>query len=105
MAARLQAVRLAFGKVVDHVMAEVKRHPNEVFAGSVPYLMLAGQLAAGWQFGRGMLAAIRKLAEGEDVGFVQHKIAVARFYADHVLMRLPGLRGVSEADIEITISS
>jgi hypothetical protein len=48
MAARLQAARLAFGEVVDHVLAEVKRQPNEVFAASVPYLMLAGQLAAGW---------------------------------------------------------
>jgi hypothetical protein len=63
-----------------------------VFAGSVPYLLLAGNLVAGWQLGRALLAAQHKLAAGEDLAFVRNKIAMARFYAEHVLTRTPGLR-------------
>ncbi|MDQ6639795.1 MAG: acyl-CoA dehydrogenase, partial [Pseudomonadota bacterium] len=45
---RLAAAREAFEQVVDFVVAEGKSDPNAVFAGSVPYLMLAGNLVAGW---------------------------------------------------------
>ena len=34
-----------------------KADPNAVFAGSVPYLMLAGNVLAGWQMARALLAA------------------------------------------------
>jgi hypothetical protein len=92
MARRLAAARQAFLEVVDFVLAHGKTGPNAVFAGSVPYLLLAGNLVAGWQLGRAMLAAQEKLAEGVDVPFMRNKIAVARFYAEHVLTRAPGLR-------------
>jgi hypothetical protein len=36
--------------------------------------------------------AQRKLAAGDDVDFMRNKIAIARFYAEHVLTRVPGLR-------------
>ena len=54
--------------------------------------MLAGNLVAGWQLGRALLVATRKRAGGEDVEFMRRKIAVARFYAEHLLTRVPGLR-------------
>src|SRR5690606_22852621 len=41
---RLAAARKAFLDVVDFVAREGKASPNAVFAGSVPYLMLAGNL-------------------------------------------------------------
>ena len=63
-----------------------------MFAGSVPYLMLGGNLVAGWQMARALLVAERRLAAGEDVEFMRAKIATARFYADHILSRAPGLR-------------
>ena len=56
--------------------------PNAVFAGAVPYLMLAGNLVAGWQLARALLVAEDKLAAGEDTDFMRSKVAVARFYAD-----------------------
>jgi 3-(methylthio)propanoyl-CoA dehydrogenase len=90
--ARLKAARLAFLDVVDFVAAKTKADPNAVFAGSVPYLMLAGNLVAGWQLGRALLAAERELAAGHDAPFMQAKITTARFYADHILTRVPGLR-------------
>ncbi|HNB47702.1 MAG TPA: acyl-CoA dehydrogenase, partial [Burkholderiaceae bacterium] len=51
-AKRLKAAREAFIEVVDFVAGQTKASPNAVFAGSVPYLMLAGNLMAGWQMGR-----------------------------------------------------
>jgi hypothetical protein len=47
MAARLKAARAAFLNVVDFVVAGAKASPNAVFAGSVPYLMLTGNVVAG----------------------------------------------------------
>ena len=92
MARRLKAAREAFLEVVDFVVSHARSDPNAAFAGSVPYLLLAGNLVAGWQLGRALLAARQKLAAGEDAEFMRNKIAVARFYAEHVLTRVPGLR-------------
>nr|HMN58499.1 acyl-CoA dehydrogenase C-terminal domain-containing protein [Ottowia sp.] len=61
-------------------------------AGSVPYLMLAGNLVAGWQLGRALLAAEEQLAQGKDAAFMQAKIVTARFYAEHILPRTLALR-------------
>ena len=64
-----------------------------MFAGSVPYLMLAGNLVAGWQLARALLVAEDQLAKGEgDAAFMQAKIATARFYAEHILTKAPGVR-------------
>ena len=89
----LGAAREAFEQVVDFVVAQGKANPNAVFAGSVPYLMLGGNLVAGWQMARSLLAAERLLASGEgDAGFFAAKIVTARFYAEHLLSRAPGQR-------------
>jgi len=87
---RLAAARAAFVQVVDFVVAQTA--PNAVYAGSVPYLMLAGNLVAGWQMARALLAAEKLLAAGQDAAFMQAKIATARFYAEHILTRTTSLR-------------
>ncbi|PQA82340.1 acyl-CoA dehydrogenase [Limnohabitans sp. TS-CS-82] len=92
MAARLKAAREAFLSVVDFVVAGAKASPNAVFAGSVPYLMLTGNLVAGWQMGRALLVAEAELAKGNEAVFMQSKITTARFYADHILTKVPGMR-------------
>jgi hypothetical protein len=92
MARRLGEARQAFLEAVDFVVANLKSDVNAVFAGSVPYLLLAGNLVAGWQLARALLVAEGKLAASEDVEFMRNKIAVARFYAEHILTRVPGLR-------------
>ena len=92
MAKRLGAARAAFVDVVDFVAGHSKASPNAVYAGSVPYLMLAGNLMAGWQMGRSLLVAQAQLAAGVDKEFMQAKISTARFYADHILTKVPGLR-------------
>ncbi|MDH1904077.1 acyl-CoA dehydrogenase C-terminal domain-containing protein [Comamonas aquatica] len=92
MALRLQAAREAFLDVVDFVAGKAKASPNAVYAGSVPYLMLTGNLVAGWQMGRALLVAQDKLAQGEDAAFMQAKVATAQFYAEHILTRTTSLR-------------
>ncbi len=92
VAKRLKAARLAFLDVVAFVAANTRTEPNDVFAGSVPYLMLAGNLMAGWQLARALLVAQEQLAKGQDAAFMQAKIITARFYADHLLTKAPGLR-------------
>jgi 3-(methylthio)propanoyl-CoA dehydrogenase len=92
MGKRLRAGREAFEQAVDFVATNSKSNPNAVFAGSVTYLMLAGIVVAGWQMARALLVAQQRLAEGSDTTFMAAKIATARFYAEHVLSKAPGLR-------------
>jgi 3-(methylthio)propanoyl-CoA dehydrogenase len=92
VAKRLKAAREAFIDVVDFVAGNTKASPNAVFAGSVPYLMLAGNVMAGWQMARSLLVAQEQLAAGNDAAFMQAKITTARFYADHILSKATGLR-------------
>lgn len=92
MGERLGAARQAFLDAVDFIAAQAKADPNAAYSGSVPYLMLAGNLVAGWQLGRALLAAQGLQGKGADEGFLKGKIATARFYADHILTRIPGQR-------------
>ena len=92
VARRLKAAREAFMDVVNFVAGNTKASPNAVFAGSVPYLMLAGNLVAGWQLARSLLVAEEHLARKEDTAFMQAKITTALFYADHLLSKAPGMR-------------
>jgi alkylation response protein AidB-like acyl-CoA dehydrogenase len=92
MLKRLRAARQAFLDVVAFIVERGKGDPNAVFAGSVPYMMLAGNLAAGWQMARALLVAEAQLAAGEQAEFMRAKVHTARFYADHILSRAPGLR-------------
>jgi len=96
VAGRLTAAREAFIDVVDFIVTAGKTSPNAVFAGSVPYLMLAGNLMSGWQMARALSVAEQLLADGQagEFGseFLQSKITTVRFYADHLLTRIPGQR-------------
>ncbi|MFG0642588.1 acyl-CoA dehydrogenase [Delftia tsuruhatensis] len=92
VARQLAAARQAFVEAVHFVSGQAKAEPNAVYAGSVPYLMLAGNLVAGWQMGRALLVAEQLLHKGQDEAFMRAKIATARFYAEHILVKAAGLR-------------
>ena len=92
VAKRLKAAREAFEATVDFIAANTSTNPNAAFAGSVPYLMLAGNLMAGWQLARSLIVAEDLLATSEDKAFLEAKITTARFYADHLLSKIPGMR-------------
>ncbi len=82
----------AFEEVVDFVAGNAKSDIRAVFAGSVPYLMLAGVVIGGWNMARAALVAQAKIAAGETDPFYAAKIKTARFYADHILTRASGIR-------------
>ena len=92
MAKRLKAAREAFEQVVAFIAGNASSNPNVAFAGSVPYLMLSGNLMSGWQMARALLVAQERLSQGDDADFMKAKIATCRVYADHILSRAPGLR-------------
>ena len=79
-------------EITETLAAYNKANPNDVYAGSVPYLMLTGNLMAGWQMGRAMLVALKQSALGNDKAFMDAKVITARFSADHLLSRAPGVR-------------
>ena len=89
---RLTAAREAFVEVVEFVARKTRTAPNAVFSGSVPYLMLAGNLVAGWQLARSLLIAETLAAAGNETAFMKAKIATARFYAEHILNKAPAVR-------------
>jgi hypothetical protein len=90
---RLAAGAAAAGESVDWIVERYEGDARAVHAGAVPFLELMGVVCGGWQLARGALAAHRKLAKGEgDASFLKAKVATARFFADHVLSRAPGLR-------------
>ena len=92
MAKRLKAAREAFVEVVDFIAANGKSNPNAAYSGSVPYLMLTGNLVAGWQMGRALLVALTPEAQAQDAAFMAAKVTTARFYGDHILSKVPGMR-------------
>jgi hypothetical protein len=89
MRKQLAAGARSLSAAVDFVLTNAKRDPNAVFAGSVPYLKLAGIVLCGWQMARAMLAAARD--KTTDPSFATAKIATARFYAEHVLPQASAL--------------
>ena len=55
--------------------------------------MLAGNLMAGWQMARSLVIAEDQLSQGQgDANFLQAKVVTARFYAEHILSKAPGIR-------------
>jgi hypothetical protein len=91
-AKRLGVARQALLDVVEFIVAQSRSNPNAAFAGSVPYLMLAGNVVAGWQMGRALMAAEDRLAAGTDPDFMRAKIVTATFYGEHILCKCAGLR-------------
>ena len=92
IAVRLEQGLVQFERAVDYVVGQAKTDPRETYAGSVPYLMLAGTVLAGWQMARAALVAGKALDEGGgNAGFMTAKLGTARFYADYILTRAPGL--------------
>ncbi|MFP3602835.1 acyl-CoA dehydrogenase [Paraburkholderia sp. SIMBA_053] len=79
----LEQGQRSLSAAIDFVVANTKEDPNAVFAGSVPYLKLAGIVLGGWQMARALLVAAQK--RDEDPAFYSAKIATAQFYAEHVL--------------------
>jgi len=82
----------ALDKAGSWLIETYAQDPGRALAGAEPYLRLLGTVAGGWLLAEGALAAARRLeAQGADAGFLQAKIATARFYAEHRLALAPAL--------------
>jgi hypothetical protein len=93
IALRLTAARASLLDVVNFMVKAAGQQPNAAYAGSVPYLMLAGNVMAGWQMARGFVAAHQALSQVDsDKAFMQAKMITARFYAAHILSKAPSVR-------------
>ncbi|WP_338848486.1 acyl-CoA dehydrogenase [Massilia sp. W12] len=78
--------------VVEFVAANAREKVREVYAGSVPYLKMAGVVLGGWQMGRAALIASQRLQEGAaDAAFYRAKLASASFYMSHILPQAAAL--------------
>jgi butyryl-CoA dehydrogenase len=91
IAKRLAEASSALTDVVSYVAATAKSDIKAAFAGSVPYLKMAGIVFGGWQMARAAAVAADKLGSG-DADFYSAKIATARYFADHYLSQAAGMR-------------
>jgi acyl-CoA dehydrogenase len=94
VAARLRDGVAALEQAVQYLVTTFGADARKAAVGAVPFLELFGTVAGGWQTARAALAAQRLLAagaSGAEASFLQAKLGTARFYADHVLVKAPGL--------------
>jgi 3-(methylthio)propanoyl-CoA dehydrogenase len=89
MAKQLKAARIAFEEAIAYVAGNTKTSIKEVFAGSVPYLMLSGYVMAGFALAKGVIAAHK--GHAPDQAFADAKLATAHFYATNLLPRARAL--------------
>ena len=83
----------AFAEAVDWIVATNGSDIKSVYAGAVPFLKMTGILCGGWQMARAALVADKKLRAAEgDAEFLRAKIVTARFFADHFMAQVPGMR-------------
>ncbi len=81
----LTQARGAFEAALDWMLEHSRKDIDAAFAGSVPFLMLAGTLTAGWMLAKAALVAQTARAAGQDTPFMTQKIATALFFAQHIL--------------------
>jgi len=91
IATRLEAATDAMGAAVDYLVGACSADPRGAFAGSVPYLKLAGIVLGGWQMARAAAIAQPRTA-GAEAAFYRAKVATARFFAEQVLSTAPALQ-------------
>ena len=106
IAASLSAGAEAFGNAAMWLGTQLASAPNDVAAGSTPFMRLAGVVVGGWLLARSAQAAANLLAEqGLSVAdaratggsgpsspqFLADKISTAHFYATQVLSSAAGL--------------
>jgi 3-(methylthio)propanoyl-CoA dehydrogenase len=90
---RLAAAAVAADECITWIVHGAGQDVRTAYAGAVPFLKLMGITAGGWQMARAAVVAQKRINEGgPDTSFYQAKITTARFFADHFLSQVPGLR-------------
>ena len=92
LAQPLAQANASLREVVAFVLANVKTAPNNVFAGSVLYLKLAGLVVSAWHSARAALAAQAQLDAGNnDTVFLTSKVQTSAFYIQALLPQAQAL--------------
>ena len=92
LAAPLAQANANLREVVAFVLANVKTAPNNVFAGSVLYLKLAGLVVSAWHSARAALAAQAQLDAGNnDTVLLNSKVQTSAFYIQALLPQAQAL--------------
>jgi len=89
---RLDSAVNAQAEATAHILEQARQDPRGVYVGSVPMLMLAGTVNAGWQLARSALAVHQRVKEQGSTHFLQRKLTTSLFYAAHILPRASALR-------------
>ncbi len=91
IARRLRAAVGAYDNACSFILENSKEGLRAVFLGSVPFMMLAGVVNAGWQLARAaLICSHRSQAEVGSV-FYTRKLATSVFFAAHILPRAESL--------------
>src|SRR5690606_19647044 len=81
----------AWEQATRYVLDNAQHSVRAVYAGSVPYLMLAGVVHAGWHMARAALVCIDRIADGSTDEFYIRKLACSVFHAASVVSRADSL--------------
>jgi len=98
----LEDVTAMTGALTGYLMSAAQ-HPTDIYKvglGSVRYLLAVGDLLIGWRLLAQAQVASAALAGGasaSDEAFYKGKVAVATFFANNMLPKLTGVRGVIES--------
>ena len=102
---QLQAIAAHLGESLDHLQAattalldKMGQQPAAGLLVAEPYLKLLATVVGGWLMGKAAHLASQAIAGGSSDPFYRHKLASARFYADHLLPRSAGLLVTVQAD-------
>jgi len=102
MRANLAAAAGAVERASDWMLAALETRPNAAAAGCAPYLRAWGLTLGGWLLARGALAARSMAVAGAaDRGFLDGRVAAARFFAEQMLPQAPALAVAAIAGDEL----
>jgi len=85
----LNGARQALESTIEHIVANAKADTKAVYAGAVPYLMLAGYTLAAWQMARALIVSIENM--DSDFNFYDAKRLTCRFFAESLLPQVSAL--------------
>ncbi|MFD2262467.1 acyl-CoA dehydrogenase [Lacibacterium aquatile] len=92
---RLSLAREVLVRSTDSLLTQAQEDMRTALASAATYLDLAGCVIGGWMMARSALVAQERLFAGQDPdGFCDAKLMSARIYAEHELVRAPGLEVV-----------
>jgi len=98
----LAAAAEALTGTSETLLALAASDPNATAAGCTPYLHMWGLTLGGFLLAKGALAAARLRAEGAgDAGFLEDRIAVARFFCEQLMPRALALAPAATASADL----